>query len=217
MITDKKVGLFCLNFMLIVSCLVTTLTLWTSMTGQYWLVSEKTHEGILQSCSFRSGKCKVRDGPGVFCAMCNGLAVFLATLAFVLSLFAMFKSYDDYIAAGVISISSPFYWIFNMYAVHLFEDFAEERFKRTDEFWYGRSYDYARRGTMWSFISFIISVFIIFLSPTSPPSIPPLKSNSIHRTSQPTTVNHIIPGDVLENYEYKRITYSKRRLQQQRR
>ena len=52
-----------------------------------------------------------------------------------------------------------------MYAVSAFEEFAENRVKRRNEFWYGWAYDYACSGTYWAFISFKLSLINNYLLP----------------------------------------------------
>ena len=142
------------------SCCITLVLLLKAIQSEDWLVSEFEHKGIFRSCKIGTTRCKIhRDGPTVICLGGSTLAVTFAGCALFISII-IFLSDDDFMF--VISASSFLCFFVNMYAVRAFEEFANNRVKRRDEFWYGWGYDYACYGTYWAFITFKLSLINIY-------------------------------------------------------
>lgn len=145
-----------LHLLIFASCLITLAFIYNAIKSEYWLVNEFEHKGIFRSCKTDTTQCKIhRDGPTVICLGGSTLAVTFAACSFLISMIVLFSD-DNFMY--VITTSSLLCFFANMYAVKAFEEFAENRVKRREEFWYGWGYDCACYGTYWAFISFKLSL-----------------------------------------------------------
>ena len=123
-----------LHLAIFASCCITFVVILKAIQSEYWLVSEFENKGIFQSCKIGTTKCKInRDGPTV-CLGCSWVAVTLAACCLFFSIILLMS--DDTFMY-VITSSSFLCFFANMYAVSAFEEFAENRVKRRNEFWYG--------------------------------------------------------------------------------